>query len=496
MSSKAVIRRVARRCIREILDGSGRSSVNSPNSRREDKFLEEAEAVWEVSNILQMSLKGGKEAVIERVRALEEGLRRETKLDIVRLPLCRNIWGRGTFEWAYSPAEGLAGGLLCLWDSNFFKELERFIFRRLVVVIGQIPSRNVSCGFINVYGPSQDGEKVEFFRELNEFMTSHSISWCVRGDFNSFIYPDEKIGAHINVRVIGWFRNFIQQVGLVDLPLVGGSYTCRCQSLSSHNAVLLEEAAVNWGKKPFRCFNFWLDESSFSASIKSAIKSVEEGDGCKKIGRVLKATKVAAREWFKEQCFDFQLEIGDLESKISVLEQELQNFGDNHTVAAELRSLRCKLWEVYRKEERSWLQKSRVRWISEGDRNTSFFHNFASSRRRTNSIVSMLENGVRVEDPISVKSIVQPYFRKVYDKKTALEVADFNLPFSKLEADQVSYLESKFSEDDIFLVLMNSDGKPRVRAIFNFFKKLWPDLKEGIVRFFDEFYNSVVWTPV
>jgi hypothetical protein len=37
-------------------------------------------------------------------------------------------------------------------------------------------------------------------------------------------------------------------------------------------------------------------------------------------------------------------------------------------------------------EEIHWLQRSRVNWLSQGDKNTRFFHQFASARRKKNMI--------------------------------------------------------------------------------------------------------------
>jgi hypothetical protein len=37
-------------------------------------------------------------------------------------------------------------------------------------------------------------------------------------------------------------------------------------------------------------------------------------------------------------------------------------------------------------EKIRWLQRSRANWLQHGDRNTSFFHNFASARRKKNFI--------------------------------------------------------------------------------------------------------------
>ncbi|KAL8492247.1 hypothetical protein ACS0TY_023765 [Phlomoides rotata] len=50
-------------------------------------------------------------------------------------------------------------------------------------------------------------------------------------------------------------------------------------------------------------------------------------------------------------------------------------------------------------------QKSRVKWIEDGDTNSSFFHNFINKRRKRNEILGMLIEGEWREEVEDVKKM-------------------------------------------------------------------------------------------
>jgi hypothetical protein len=61
---------------------------------------------------------------------------------------------------------------------------------------------------------------------------------------------------------------------------------------------------------------------------------------------------------------------------------------ENEVLAKEMADLVELLLE---QEETHWFQRSRANWLQAGDRNTSFFHNFASARRKKNYIKKIAE---------------------------------------------------------------------------------------------------------
>ncbi|KAL4360797.1 hypothetical protein GQ457_04G002610 [Hibiscus cannabinus] len=69
----------------------------------------------------------------------------------------------------------------------------------------------------------------------------------------------------------------------------------------------------------------------------------------------------------------------------------------------------------YDKAELYWEQRARANWLRHGDRNTSFFHRFASQRKRNNTI-SYIHNdqGTRVEAVSDILGVATDYFSDIF----------------------------------------------------------------------------------
>jgi hypothetical protein len=76
---------------------------------------------------------------------------------------------------------------------------------------------------------------------------------------------------------------------------------------------------------------------------------------------------------------------------------------ENEIVAREQAALIELLLEP---DEVHWMQRSRVNWLQHGDQNTSFFHQFASVRRKMNLIKKLKYGEDWVEGTSALKPII------------------------------------------------------------------------------------------
>lgn len=70
------------------------------------------------------------------------------------------------------------------------------------------------------------------------------------------------------------------------------------------------------------------------------------------------------------------------------------------------------------KEEIYWEQRARVNWLRKGDKNTAFFHIFASHKRSINRVEGLFsENGDLVSDDVEMEKIARRYFEDLFTSK-------------------------------------------------------------------------------
>jgi hypothetical protein len=76
-------------------------------------------------------------------------------------------------------------------------------------------------------------------------------------------------------------------------------------------------------------------------------------------------------------------------------------------------------------EEERWRLKSRAIWISSGDKNTKFFHQFASKRRNKKHLWEIQDEEGRIyKKQGDIKSSAIKYLKSFYQAEGQIDIAD------------------------------------------------------------------------
>ncbi|GMJ04824.1 hypothetical protein HRI_004151600 [Hibiscus trionum] len=450
-------------------------------------------------------------------------LLQKTNLGLIKLGLEKRLRGRRFGGFAFSPSVGASGGLISLWDENFFVMESVTISNRYIALVGSLASIKKRCGLLNIYTPNDSSDRKNFFEEISTLIANLNVLVIVGGDFNSVKNVEERCGSKAWSDRGNVLANFIQQNYLVDLPLQGDSYTwfrggasfsvsrldriimshevllwfpnlvqrTLPRSLSDHKPVVVGEEKIKGGAGSFKLFSHWLEVPEVTALINN-ICAETRGKG---LGFTLKKVKEAIKMWVKNFRDNELSQTKDLEEKVSRLEKQMCVNGYNEAIGAEIKKLKSDLWVVYRREEREWHQKSRVKWFTDGDRNTKYFHLVASLRRSRNLIHSVEWRNVVVSEEKQVLNVFEEVFRLNFNKSNTLPVKSFDCELKHLCVASVRELKASFTEEEIREAIWSADGnKAPGPDGFNldFYKKCWPCLKDKVLQFFKDFYEGKV----
>ncbi|XP_028083239.1 uncharacterized protein LOC114284511 [Camellia sinensis] len=365
-------------------------------------------------------------------------------------------------------ADGITGGLLCVWRPKVFDLIDCCSNRNCIILSGKM-HQAIECVVVNVYAPNDRSVRRNLWKTLGNLKPKFSKPWCIGGDFNEVKSVAERKGCIRRDGGMNGFNDFINTLELMDVPMIGKKYTwCNSQggerwsrldrflvnpewlewfsfklwglsrSLSDHCPILLMEDERDWGPKPFRFLNAWVLHPTFMNKVKSVWDSTQvDGWAGYRLKVKLKSLKEALKVWNNEV-------FGNVEYKLKEAEHAMHALD----LAAE---------------------KSRVNWALKGDRNTRYFHIMATKRMSRNLMDSIIIKGTSYNKPIEMKQKIA----------------------RSIEPYQAELMVKEFSESEIRATIKECNGnKAPGPDGFNLIciQKGWRIMKDDILKFMAEFH--------
>ena len=163
---------------------------------------------------------------------------------------------------------------------------------------------------------------------------------------------------------------------------------------------------------------------------------------------------------------------------------------------ADLERMKTQLEQLRRKKIDGMIVRSRIKWITEGDKPSRYFCNL-ENRNFTNRSISFLEkhNGEIIDDQTDILKEVQHFYKTLYKEKHVIDVdlEETVGPAPKLTIDDREILKGNISFHEMALVLrhMQNNKSPGPDGFtVEFFKFFFKDIGNFLVRSANEGFDK------
>ncbi|CAN1744115.1 LINE-1 retrotransposable element ORF2 protein, partial [Linum perenne] len=455
-------------------------------------------------NALNFYLQNHKPAIVVILEPRISGLRGQT----VR----KKIGFQNSFV---VEAEGFRGGIWLMWnDADFtIRVLDSSSQFNHVSVEWELGK---SCVLTLVYASPQLSRRRLLWQDLARLGRSTSLAWMALGDFNAIVDSSEKFGgAGFNRIQAQEFRDCISECGFLDMGFSGPKFTWFRKNLrerldrslcnaawmsffpdatnyhlerlkSDHRPLLVRlipSVRYNKSPRPFRFNAAWLGHDEFPSFLDLSWKR----------GRNI----CASLQGFEDDCRNWNSEVFGhifkrkryLEGRLKWLESRNQSSFSEEQARTE-EEVRAELEKTLWQENMLWLQKSRLQWIRDGDRNTKFFHLSTLKRRKFNAIKGLKrEDGSWCFDERELQELAISHFQNLFRAGTVTELqgngelTGFTCPIPEAVGEGLGMAPS---ETEIFSIIksmgrLKAPGKDGFHPIF--FQKCWKTVGPDVANF-------------
>lgn len=160
------------------------------------------------------------------------------------------------------------------------------------------------------------------------------------------------------------------------------------------------------------------------------------------------------------------------------------------------RQILVMLEDLFEQKEIFWLQRGRANWLRHGDRNTNFFHHFATTRKKRNLIKMLLDDNGNIVEGDSLAILINDYFSGLFTSEVNAaneEVLDKVKP--RVTPAMNDHLLAPFTSEEVRKALfdigdLKAPGPDGLHAAF--YKRFWVMLEEDLVKEVLEAVNTVV----
>lgn len=331
---------------------------------------------------------------------------KETHLDAMPSRLWNIMQGYGFKDFSMLPSSGRGGGQLIIWKEEQFKFRDASIglFSISCLLISQ--AEKSPFLITTVYGPSAVAAQGRLWSETKEARSRWpDVPWIIGGDFNLTLVDSDRPGGR-GGRDPGSraFWDWTNDLSLIDMGPLDVIYTwngnnsrsridhffisveatslfpaafCRSRErpFSDHTPIVWEDGTRAAFKYSFRIAKSWMQEADFKDVVRASWSKEHIAPNATarltlKISR-LRFDLLSYRRALKAVTSSAWITAQEVVRSMDILED---SYPLSPEQMVERRNALITLHKLDAAIEADWHQKSRIKWLKEGDSNTPFFH--------------------------------------------------------------------------------------------------------------------------